>query len=181
MTDTHFVAPSPRASATSPDYQKTLRVKAGPDAVFDALTTASGLSAWWTRATGSGETGGELAFFMNTPEPLLIRVDRATRPTFVHWTVTDCPFLTDWVGTRLTFTVEQVDEGSELHFRHHGLTAALDCIEMCTRGWDHFLPSLSSFVEVGHGSPVGSEGDRARRSAEATGPRAEVTSDARRP
>jgi hypothetical protein len=40
------------------DYQKTIRVKASPDAVFDALVTVSGLTAWWSRATGSGDAGG---------------------------------------------------------------------------------------------------------------------------
>lgn len=90
------------------DYQKTIRVNAGPGALFDALTTESGLSAWWTRATGSGD-------------------------------------------------------GGELHFRHRGLTPALDCIEECTRGWDHFLQSLRTYVEMGRGMPLGSEEDNARR------------------
>ena len=79
-------------------------------------------------------------------------------------TVTDCRFLPDWVGTRPTFTITPVDDdASELRFRHHGLTPELDCIEMCTRGWDHFLVSLRAYVEVGRGSPSGSSADNARR------------------
>ena len=38
---------------------------------------------------------------MDAPEPLVVRVDEAT-PTSVQWTVTDCSFLPDWVGTRPT-------------------------------------------------------------------------------
>ena len=106
-------------SAASGDYQATIRVKASPDALFGALTTVSGLAAWWNPATGSGETGGELRFIMNAPEPLVIHVDEAIRPTSVRWTVTDCPFLPDWVGTRPTFTITPLDgDTSELHFRH---------------------------------------------------------------
>src|SRR5215470_12898824 len=41
------------------DYETTIHVTAPPDAVFDALTTTSGLAAWWNPATGSGERGGE--------------------------------------------------------------------------------------------------------------------------
>jgi uncharacterized protein YndB with AHSA1/START domain len=151
---------------TSPitDYQKTLRVQAAPDAVFDALTTASGLSAWWTAAEGSGDTGGELRFFMTAPEPLLVRVDEATRPALVGWTVVECSFEPDWVGTRPTFTITPLEGGgSELEFRHVGLTNELDCIDMCTQGWNHYLASLRDHVESGHGSPRGSDADTARR------------------
>jgi uncharacterized protein YndB with AHSA1/START domain len=159
---------STNASATT-DYQTTVRVKAPPDTVFDAVTTTVGIAAWWNPVTGSGETGGELQFMMNAPDPLVIHVDEATRPTTVRWTVTDCPFLPDWVGTQPTFTIAPIDaETSELHFRHRGLTAELDCIDMCTRSWNHyFLTSLRDYVETGTGSPMGSPGDNARREAEA--------------
>ncbi len=101
---------------------------------------------------------------MDAPEPLVVRVDEAT-PASVQWTVLDCPFLTDWEGTRPTFTIASRDgDATELHFRHHGLSAELDCIEMCTNGWNHYLESLRQYVEVGHGMPKGSDADQARRS-----------------
>jgi uncharacterized protein YndB with AHSA1/START domain len=154
-------------SATPADYQTTIRVKASPDALFDALTSVTGLAAWWNPATGSGATGGELRFIMNAPEPLVIHVDEATRPTSVRWSVTDCPFLPDWVGTRPTFTISRVDgQTAELHFHHQGLCQELECIDMCTRSWDHYMASLRGYLEVGRGSPYGSPADRARREAE---------------
>jgi uncharacterized protein YndB with AHSA1/START domain len=155
---------SPATSEATADYQKTIRVSASPGALFDALTSVVGLAAWWVPVTGSGDADGELRFNMNSPEPLVIRVDEATRPTTVRWTVTECSFLTDWVGTRPVFTITSVDgDGSELHFRHRGLTPELDCIEMCTNGWNHYLASLRDYVESGHGSPLGSAADQARR------------------
>jgi len=148
----------------SQDYQRTIRVNATPGALFDALTSISGLAAWWAPVTGSGDAGGELRFSMNSPEPLVIQVAEATRPASVRWNVTECGFLPDWEGTRPVFTITAAGAGaSELHFRHHGLTPELDCIEMCTRGWDHFLGSLRQYVEAGHGSPLGSGADAARR------------------
>ena len=71
-----------------------------PGALFDALTSLSGLVAWWTDVTGSGDAGGDLTFWFDPPEPCVMHVDQATRPTSVHWTVTACDFLPDWVGTR---------------------------------------------------------------------------------
>jgi uncharacterized protein YndB with AHSA1/START domain len=160
MTEQRLAA----SADASTDYQKTIRVKADPEALFAALTSLSGLAAWWTDVTGSGVAGGELTFWFDAPEPCVMHVDQATRPTSVQWTVTACDFLPDWVGTRPTFTITPVDgDASELHFRHRGLTAALDCIEMCTRGWDHFLVSFRDYVEAGRGSPRGSDADEARR------------------
>jgi uncharacterized protein YndB with AHSA1/START domain len=140
------------------DYQKTIRLRASASDVFDALTTVTGLSSWWTQATGSGEAGGEVRFFFTSPtEPCVMHVDQADRPTLVEWTVTECAFLPDWVGTRPVFTITPVEDGgSELHFRHHGLTPELECIEMCTDGWNTCLTSLSQFAESGQGSPFGS-------------------------
>ncbi len=146
------------------DYQQTVRVKASPSVLFDALTTASALSAWWSPATGSGDTNGELQFVMNVTEPLKIHVDEATRPTTVRWSVTECSFLPDWIGTRPVFTITPTDGGtSELHFRHIGLTPDLDCNDMCTRSWDHYLASLRDYVESGHGTPRYSTADDAWR------------------
>jgi uncharacterized protein YndB with AHSA1/START domain len=148
------------------DYDTTIIVQASPVALYDAITTASGLTDWWTHAAGSGEAGGELLFFMSAPDPLHVHVDAATRPTSVRWTVTECSFEPEWVGTHPTFTITPAgDDTTELVFTHVGLTEDLECIDMCTRGWDHYMASLRAYVETGHGNPRGSEADLARRSA----------------
>jgi hypothetical protein len=88
----------------------------------------------------------------------------------VRWTVTDCPFLPDWQGTRPTFTIHAVDdETSELDFHHQGLNEDLECIDMCTRSWNHYITSLRDYLTAGSGSPFGSPADRARREAQARG------------
>jgi predicted ester cyclase/uncharacterized protein YndB with AHSA1/START domain len=171
--------PSPPSAAGSTDYQQTIRVHASPGKLFDALTTAAGLTAWWDRATGSGDTGGELRFQMNAPEPLVIQVDEAARPTSVRWTVTECSFLPDWIGTQPVFTITAVDGGeSDLCFRHHGLNSALDCSEMCSASWNHFMTSLRDYVETGRGSPRGSAADEAWRAKRRAGQTAQTTPSA---
>jgi uncharacterized protein YndB with AHSA1/START domain len=163
MTDTG--QPSATHAKASTDYQKTIRVKASPGVLFDALTSLADLAAWWTRAMGSGGTGGELRFLFDSPEqPCVMHVDQATRPTSVQWTCIEYSVLPDWAGTHPAFTITPVDDGtSELRFRHYGLTPELDCIEVCTRGWDHFLTSLRDYAETGRGTPFGSSADKARR------------------
>lgn len=156
-------------SPAAADYQQAIRVQASPDAVFDAITTVSGLAAWWTPVTGSGGTGGELRFMMGSPDPLVIKVEQATRPAHVQWAVMECDFLADWVGTRPAFTITAAGAGaSEVRFRHHGLTPELECFAMCANGWNHYLlASLRDYVETGVGSPRGSEADTGRRAQEA--------------
>ena len=160
-------------SATPVDYQTTIRVKASPDAIFDALTTSTWLSEWWNPATGSGQTRGQLRFIMNSPEPLVIHVEEATRPTSVRWTVTDCPFLPDWIGTKPTFSITPLDgDTTEVHFHHHGLSEELECFDMCARSWNHYMAtSLRDYLEVGRGSPFGSPADKARRQVQVQGRR----------
>ena len=157
---------------TSTDYRTTIRVHAPADAVFDAVTTTEGLTAWWSPATGSGLAGGELRFPMVEGQPpLLFRVDEATRPSTVRWTVLECTFMEDWVGTRPTFTIRPIDaQSSELTFEHRGLDDRLECKAMCSRSWDHFInTSLRELVEGGPGAPNRSPRDLARRAAEGDG------------
>ena len=98
---------------TSTDYRATVRVAAPAEVMFDAVTTVEALAAWWSPVTGSGMTGGELRFPMVADHPpLLVRVDEATRPTSVRWTVTECTFMEDWVGTEPTFTITPLDDAS---------------------------------------------------------------------
>jgi uncharacterized protein YndB with AHSA1/START domain len=155
--------------ATTTNYRTTVRVKAPADVVFDAVTTVEALAAWWSPVTGSGLTGGELRFPMVAGEPpLLIRVDEATRPATVRWTVAECTFMQDWVGTQPTFTITPLGEDAcELTFEHLGLNDELECKDMCSRSWDHFVrTSLRELAEGGPGAPNRSPRDLARRAAE---------------
>jgi uncharacterized protein YndB with AHSA1/START domain len=157
---------------TSTDYRTTVHINAPADVVFNAVTATEALTAWWSPVTGSGLTGGELRFPMvaNHP-PLLVRVDEATRPTTVRWTVTECTFMLDWVGTQPTFTITPIDDGScELNLEHRGLNDNLECKDMCSRSWDHFVAtSLRELAEGGTGAPNRSPRDLARRAAEQNG------------
>jgi uncharacterized protein YndB with AHSA1/START domain len=146
------------------DYQKILDIEAAADIVFDAVTTTRGLSGWWTPTTGDGETGGELRFSFDPPEPLLVRVDETRRPDLVSWTIIACDFLPDWVGSRPVFALSSSGaDRCRLDFRHVGLTDELECIEMCSEGWDFHLLSLRDYAETGVGSPNGTPAERARR------------------
>jgi uncharacterized protein YndB with AHSA1/START domain len=145
------------------DYQSRLTFAASADAVFAALTTTEGLAAWWTPVTGDGLAGGQLTFSFGPGSQAVMRVDAAERGVGVRWTNLACQ-VEDWVGTTLQFDFEATpDGGTELRFRHAGLTPRLACFSDCKSGWDHFIPSLRAYVETGVGNPNQSAADLARR------------------
>ena len=152
------------------DYSTTVRIEAPADTVFEAITTPEAIAAWWSPVTGSGLTGGDLRFPMVADQPpLLIHVDEASGPSTVRWTVVECTFMEDWVGTRPTFTITAIDDAAcQLTFNHVGLSDELECKDMCSRSWDHFVrTSLRELAEGGPGAPNRSPRDLARRTAEA--------------
>ena len=152
------------------DYQAVVLVESPPEAVFDALTTITGLAGWWAPVTGAGSEGGELRFVFDGEDPLIIHVDMARRPSAITWTVLECEFLPDWAGTTLSFELTSRENGGcELHFRHHGLTPQLECFAVCTAGWDYHLSSLHDFVESGHGRPFTCSARRAAASPSKAG------------
>jgi hypothetical protein len=147
------------------DYESKLTLGASADVVFDALTTIDGLAAWWTPVTGSGLSGGELTFSFGPAAEAVMRVDAAERGVGVRWTNLAC-VQQDWVGTTLHFDIRATsDGGTELHFRHAGLTPRLECFSDCKSGWDHFIPSLRAYVETRVGNPNQSQAELARREA----------------
>jgi uncharacterized protein YndB with AHSA1/START domain len=152
------------------DYQSRLTLTTSADAVFDALTTIEGLAGWWTTSvTGDGLTGGQLTFKFGPAAPVVMRVDAAERGVGVRWTNV-AGHQEDWVGTTLHFAIEATPAGgTELRFRHAGLTPRLECFSDCKRGWDYVIPSLGAYVETGTGNPWMSAADLARREARAQG------------
>jgi len=87
----------------------------------------------------------------------VIRVDAARRPSTVAWTVLECAFLPDWVGTAPRFELSPRGTGGcEPRFRHRGLTPRPECFSSCRAGWDQYLASLHDYVECGYGNPSGS-------------------------
>lgn len=164
MTD-HVTAGGP--AALDRDYQSQVTFTATPEVVFAALTTTDGLTAWWTPVTGDGLAGGELTFTFGPASQAVMRVDTAECGVAVHWTNLDCMF-EDWIGTTVHFDMEPtLAGGTELRFRHGGLTPRLECYLDCRSGWDHFIPSLRAYVETGTGNPNGSQADLARRAVRA--------------
>jgi len=148
----------------SDDYTTTVQLAAGPAEVYRALTTLDGLAGWWTTASDDGAATGELTFTFGKPEPLRMRVDVA-HPDLAQWTCLGYRPVPDWTDTVLRFELaESADGGCRLVFRQLGLTPQLECYDLCSNSWNHFIAtSLRNYLERGVGDPRGSAADRAWR------------------
>lgn len=142
-------------------YQQSFIAKADPAAVYAALTTPEGLRGWWTpECAVAAEVGGTNHFrFGGTHKAM--RIERLEPGREVRWRCTAAHIDVDrlarkdeWVGTQLVFHLAPDGQGqTRLDFAHLGLVPALECYDLCSNGWRHFLGSLQQFVETGHGTP----------------------------
>jgi uncharacterized protein YndB with AHSA1/START domain len=149
---------SPRIVAS---YRTDVRFAAPPDAVFDAFTTLTGIAGWWTeQVSGSAEEGGELTLgFPNSDGPrVVLHVDSAERASSIVWSVRAVPRLPaweEWGGSRIVVRLDpDGDGGTRMEFEHEGLTPQLHCYDACSRGWDHGLAFVRSYVDTGTRRPA---------------------------
>jgi len=121
-----------------------IELAAPPARVYAAIATADGVRSWWTDGTFAEEVGGigRLSFGHGWTE---LRIERLVPEREVEWACVgqDIDHFDphdEWVGTRIRFRLEPLDEGArtKLEFVHEGL-AGLGCEEMCTKGWSHYI------------------------------------------
>jgi uncharacterized protein YndB with AHSA1/START domain len=138
------------------DYTADVAFQVPRERLFDALTTLTGLGAWWTPiVSGSASVAGEIEFgFNGLDEKIVMRVEQATPHCAVVWTCLTNTGHPEWQDTQIVFDLLEHAPGSGLlKFRHIGLAPDLDCYSVCERGWDHFLASLVRYAEHGEGRP----------------------------
>jgi len=134
------------------DILHRIGVTAPKDDVYTALTTVKGLASWWTEDTdGDAEVGGVLRFRF-LPGGFDMKVQDSQPAECVLWEVVDGP--QEWIGTRVRFDLEQVDEFTIVLFRHEGWREPVEFMYHCSTKWATFLMSLKHLVETGSGEPA---------------------------
>ena len=123
-----------------------------PDKVFHALTTLDGLAAWWTTDTqGDPTPGGTIQFRFGDAGGFDMKVLDHRPNERVEWVVTDGP--EEWIGTHVTFDLEQVGDYTIVRFKHEGWREPVEFMSHCSTKWATFLMSLKQLVETGTGAP----------------------------
>jgi uncharacterized protein YndB with AHSA1/START domain len=130
-----------------------------PDAVYDALTTVSGLGGWWTVETSTRggtadriEVGNVIEFRFPPYGGFDIEVLESASRRRVVWRVADGP--EEWLGTTISWDLHQEDDYTIVLFEHAGWREPVEFMYHCSSKWASFLMSLKALVETGQGAPA---------------------------
>lgn len=139
------------------DFTAVLQLPGNPETLVTLFTSPDGVSRWWGPTTGDAAVGGTLTTSFGHHGVNSQRV-REVGPTRVVWESVAAEgrgtqHQQEWLGTRLEFDLAPVDDGTELRFRHVGLTPQLSCWDECLSGWTHFMGSIQAYAETGSGHP----------------------------
>lgn len=147
-------------STRTEDFTAVLNLPADPATVSALFTSPAGVSRWWGPCEGDATAGGTLATRFGDYGINAVRV-LVTGPTRVVWEavslegVKPTAHTQEWLGTTMEFDIVPSGTGTELRFRHAGLTPQLQCWDECFAGWTHFMASIETFAATGTGTPFG--------------------------
>jgi uncharacterized protein YndB with AHSA1/START domain len=129
-----------------------LAIKTAPGKIYQAITTQDGLAAWWAKQTTARP---ELGFVNSFTFGTLINEFKVTQLETGRKVEWQCiTSIDEWMGTTITFELEEKEGKTLLRFTHGGWKAATDLFAACTYDWGRFMASLKSFCETGTGQPA---------------------------
>lgn len=137
------------------DLIHRIGIAASAETVYEAITTAKGIRAWWTvDVTMANQEGGVAVFgFENHSVEFQMRIEQLTQPEIVRWTCIGASS-PDWVGTTQEFVIEPQPSGEVLlKFRHGGWKTGGDHCYYCNTTWGHLLVCLKAYCERGVKNP----------------------------
>ena len=127
-------------------------IKALPDAVFDGVSTPSGLDAWWTKTcTGSPIEGSEYRLGFGPGYDWRARVIKSRPGSEFELELFDSD--PDWNGTQIGFRLEPKDGKVQLHFHHTGWPEANEHWRISCYCWPIYLRLLRRNLEHGEVVP----------------------------
>jgi len=147
-------------STQTGDFTAVLNLPASPATVSALFASAAGVSRWWGPTEGDGAAGGTLVTSFGEYGVNAMRVLQAG-PARVVWEpimsdeTTPTGHTQEWLGTTMEFDIAPAGTGTELRFRHAGLTPQLGCWDDCSAAWTYFMASIEIFAETGIGTPFG--------------------------
>ena len=155
-------------STRTEDFTAVLNLPASPAAESALFTSAAGVSRWWGPTKGDAAAGGTLVTSFGDHGVNAMRVLEAG-PARVVWesiapgsnddgtAAGNAPtgHTQEWLGTTMEFDIADTGTGTELRFRHAGLTPQLKCWDDCLAAWTYFMASIQTLAETGTGTPFG--------------------------
>ncbi len=157
-----------------PNIHQELLIAAPAEAVYRAVTTEKGLSGWWT--SGDVKAKPILKSIVHLPfgdgYVKEMQIEELESPSKLKWVCVKG--VDQWVGTTLTFTIEEGTKNALLNahfeiggqasqaddkvqsllvFHHDGWKDYTPMFAECSYTWGRFLRSVKLLCETGKGLP----------------------------
>jgi len=134
------------------DIMHYVVINTPPGKVYEAITTQEGLSNWWTReTTAKPELGFINIFKFGTMFRNDLKITRLIPDKYVEWLCLNAH--EEWIGTRLSFDLEEKEGTTALRFKQAGWKEQTDFYGNCNYRWGHYMTSLKNLCETGKGTP----------------------------
>ena len=135
------------------DILHKIEIKASRARIYDALTTAEGLSSWWTRGTKAEPTVGAVAEFPFRDGTFVqkMRIVDLQPGRRVAWVC--IAGMDDWMNTEISFDLSDEGDQTCVRFAHKGWPESPDFRAHCSYRWAYFLRSLKLVMQTGKGNP----------------------------
>ena len=133
------------------DIRINVSIKATPEKIYNAITTQEGLTSWWAKQTTAKPEVDFVNVFTFGTFRNEMKVTKLIPNKKVEW---ECiKSIDEWVGTSISFDLEEKEGRTTLRFAHAGWRAADDTFAGCTYDWASFMKSLKMLCETGTGEP----------------------------
>ena len=133
------------------DIKHYLIIKAAPEKIYEAITTQDGLASWWAKQTTANPEVGFVNVFTFGKFRNEFKVTKLIPNSKVEWECINS--IEEWIGTGISFDLEEKDGRTILRFAHSGWKEITDTFADCNYTWALFMKSLKSLCETGTGAP----------------------------
>lgn len=122
--------------------------------VYAALTTREGLSEVWTNDLIVDATVGAInEFHFGANDTAKMKVVELLPNHTIKWECVYADADTEWIGTTITFKLNEADGKTTIDFSHANWKEVTACYRFCNYNWAMFLLSLKQYCESGKGTP----------------------------
>ncbi|MEO7083983.1 MAG: SRPBCC domain-containing protein [Gemmatimonadaceae bacterium] len=134
---------------------------AAPVTAAEAFDKITRVGEWWvTKFEGRARALNDVFTVRFGGESFVtFRVTGVVPNVEAVWTVTDCYLgmlkdRTEWTGTTVVWMITESDRETRIQFAHVGIMPAVECYEMCVKGWDQYVKgSLFQLLTENMGQP----------------------------
>ncbi|WNC68842.1 SRPBCC domain-containing protein [Thalassotalea nanhaiensis] len=134
------------------DINHQVGIKATPEAIYELLTTNSGLSQWWTNdVSGAGSVGSIIKFRFNGGGPDFAVTQLTPNKSVIWKHVGNIPEA--WMGTNISFQLRVEGDQTFVRFTHSNWKEQSNFMAHCSTKWAVFLLSLKEVLETDKGKP----------------------------